>query len=67
VFNGEDVKQEGELSVNILPYGTVQLAGFGFMGLSIAHKISILLPIFALLIAVLYIIHIRRSRKKNRL
>ncbi|MEK7462638.1 MAG: hypothetical protein AAB618_03615 [Patescibacteria group bacterium] len=67
VFNGDDVKQEGELSVNILAYGTLQLAGFGFMGLSIAHKISILLPIFALLITILYIIHIRRSRKKYRL
>ncbi len=67
VFNGDEVKQEGELSVNILPYGTVQLAGFGFMGLSIAHKISILLPVFALIIAILYIIHIRRSRKRNRL
>jgi methionine-rich copper-binding protein CopC len=66
VFNGDEVKQEGELSVNILPYGTLQLAGFGFMGLSVAHKISILLPIFALLIAILYIIHIRRSRKRNR-
>ena len=65
VFNGDDVKQEGELSVNVLPYGTLQLAGFGFMGLSIAHKISILLPIFALLIAILYLIHIKRSRKKN--
>jgi hypothetical protein len=67
VFNGDEVKQEGELSVNILPYGTLQLAGFGFMGLSIAHKISILLPVFALLIAILYLIHIKRSRKKNRL
>jgi methionine-rich copper-binding protein CopC len=67
VFNGDDVKQEGELSVSILPYGTLQLAGFGFIGLSIAHKISILLPIFALLIAILYIIHIKRARKKSRL
>lgn len=67
VYNGDDVKQEGELSVNILPYGTLQLAGFGFIGLSIAHKISVLLPIFALIIAILYIIHIRRSRKRSRL
>lgn len=66
VYNDNDVKQEGELSLNILPYGTLQLAGFGFMGLSIAHKISILLPVFALLIAVLYLVHIWRSRKKSR-
>ncbi len=67
IFNGDEVKQEGELSVNVLPYGTLQVAGFGFMGLSIAHKISILLPIFALLIAILYTLHIKRSRRRNRL
>lgn len=67
VYNDDEVKQEGELSVNILPYGTLQIAGFGFIGLSIAHKISVLLPVFALLIAILYTIHIRRSRKRSRL
>lgn len=63
IMNGEDVKQEGELNLSILPYGTLQVAGYGFMGLSIAHKISIALPIFAILIAALYIIHNRRSRR----
>ncbi|MEN9920304.1 MAG: hypothetical protein RL538_197 [Candidatus Parcubacteria bacterium] len=66
IFNGEEMKQEGDLSLTIHPYGTLQLAGFGFLGLSLAHKISILLPIFSLLIVILYIIHIRRSRKKWR-
>jgi len=66
VYNGDDVKQEGDVSLTILPYGTLQLAGFGFAGLSLAHKISILLPIFSFLIAVLYLIHIRRTRKRNR-
>jgi len=66
IFNGDDVKQEGDLSLTIHPYGTLQTAGFGFMGLSLAHKISVLLPIFSLLIVILYIIHIRRSRKKNK-
>lgn len=67
VYNGDEIKQEGDLSLSILPYGTLQLAGFGFMGLSLAHKISILLPAFSFIIAVLYLIHIRRSRKKSRL
>jgi uncharacterized membrane protein len=67
VYNDGDVKQEGDLSILVLPFGTLQLAGFGFIGLSLAHKISILLPIFALLIAILYLFHIRRSRKKARL
>jgi len=67
IFNGDEMKQEGDISLNILPFGTLQLGGFGFVGLSLAHKISVLLPIFAFVIAVLYIIHVRRSRKKLRL
>lgn len=66
IYNDNDIKQEGDLSLLVLPFGTLQLAGFGFMGLSLAHKVSILLPIFSLLIAVLYLFHIRRSRKKAR-
>jgi len=60
VFNGDEVKQEGDLTLNILPAGTSQLAGFGFAGLSIPHKISILLPVFASLIAAIFIWHARR-------
>ena len=65
IKNGDDIKQEGELNLSVLPYGTLQLAGYGFMGLSIAHKLSVLLPIFAVLIALLYFIHSRRSRRFN--
>lgn len=65
IFNGEDVKQEGELNLSILPYGTLQTAGFGFSGLSIAHKISILLPVFAVIIAVLFVIYNRRLRRRG--
>jgi hypothetical protein len=60
IFNGDEVKQEGDLNLNILPAGTLQEAGFGFSGLSLPHKISVLLPIFAILIAVLYLLHVRR-------
>ena len=66
IFNGDEVKQEGDLSLSVVPYGTLQQAGFGFIGLSLAHKISILLPIFSLIIAILYIVHIKRSRKRTR-
>lgn len=66
IYNDDEVKQEGDLSLSVVPYGTLQQAGFGFSGLSLAHKISILLPIFSLVIAILYIIHIRRSRKRLR-
>lgn len=62
VYNDDEVKQEGDLSLNILEYGTLQTASFGFIGLSFAHKISVLLPIFAVLIAGIYLWH---SRKKT--
>jgi methionine-rich copper-binding protein CopC len=66
VYNGDEMKQEGDLSLSIKPAGSLQTAGFGFRGLSLAHKISVLLPVFSILIAVLYFIHVRRSRRKNR-
>lgn len=69
ILNDDEIKQEGDLSLSVRPYGTVQAAGFGFAGLSIPHKISVLLPIFALIIAVLYYIRARglsRSRRRVR-
>src|SRR3989344_4485505 len=65
VYNGEEVKQEGEVSLSVLPYGTLQQAGFGFSGLSVAHKISILLPILALIILVIYIFYNRRLGRRR--
>jgi hypothetical protein len=66
VYNDEEIKQEGDLSLSIKPYGQVQAAGFGFLGLSIAHKISVLLPIFTVLIIILYGIKARNSRRQSR-
>ncbi len=66
ILNGEDIKQEGELNLSILPYGTLQTAGYGFTGLSLAHKLSILLPIFAIVIAGLFVIYNRRNRRSSR-
>ncbi len=66
IFNDDEIKQEGDLSMVILPAGTLQTAGFGFTGLSIAHKISVLLPIFSIIIIVLYILHARRRNKHAR-
>ena len=65
IYNGDEIKQEGELNLSILPYGTLQTAGYGFFGLSVTHKISILLPVFAFLIAILYIIYYRRKGRKD--
>lgn len=63
IYNGDTLKQEGETSLSILPYGTLQQAGFGFSGLSLPHKISILLPVFAFLIIILYVVYGRRRRQ----
>ncbi|USN92155.1 MAG: hypothetical protein H6782_04755 [Candidatus Nomurabacteria bacterium] len=63
IYNGDEVKQEGDLSLNILPEGTLQMAGFGFFGLSLSHKVSVLLPIFSLIIAGIYVWHYRRKMK----
>lgn len=65
VYNGEEVKQEGDLSMSILPAGTLDTAGFGFIGLSMAHKISILLPIFSLMIAGLYLFKVLRAKRRR--
>ena len=63
IYNGDEIKQEGELSLNILPYGTVQTAGFGFSGLSVPHKLSVVLPIFAIVILIVTIVYARRQRR----
>jgi len=66
IYNDDEVKQEGDLTLNILPDGSVQVAGFGFAGLSVAHKVSVLLPIFAFMIALIYLVHSLRSNKSRR-
>lgn len=66
IYNDDVVKQEGDISLNILAAGTLATAGFGFTGLSLPHKISILLPIFALLIAGIYAWQARRKDRVYR-
>ncbi len=63
IYNGDEIKQEGDVSLSILPYGTLQTAGFGFSGLSLPHKLSVLLPVFGLIILVLLFIQSRRQRR----
>lgn len=67
IFNDNEVKQEGEVNLNVLPYGTLQVAGFGFIGLSLAHQVSVLLPIFAFLSILAFSLYsIRRIRLKSK-
>lgn len=56
IFNDEDVKLAGELGLNVLPYGTLQTAGFGFNGLSLPHKLSIILPILFVLLSIVLLV-----------
>lgn len=63
IRNGDDVKLTGEVNLNVLKYGTLQEAGFGFSGLSLAHKLSIILPILCFF-ALCAVIFIRLRRRK---
>jgi hypothetical protein len=61
IYNGEEVKQEGEVSLSIVPYGTLAAAGFGFSGLSLAHKTTIIGPIVLIILLLLFIVRRRKS------
>lgn len=63
IYNEEEVKQEGELTLSVLPYGTLQTAGYGFIGLSLPHKISVVLPLLTLLIIIGSLVY--SSRRRN--
>ena len=65
IYNDDEVKQEGDISLNIRPAGTVQAAGYGFSGLSVPHKISLILPVIVLLIIGLYLGHNWRTRRQR--
>ena len=64
VFNGDEVKLDGEVTISILPYGTLQAAGFGFNGLSLQHKLSVIVPIaFVLITIALILARFSQTRK----
>lgn len=66
IYNGTDLKQEGEVNINILPYGTLQTAGFGFLGLSMAHKISVILPMLGLLFFIVFAVYSIKERRLSK-
>ena len=66
IMNGDTLKQEGELTLNIAPYGTLQTAGYGFLGLSLPHKISVILPVVSILFIIGSVIYTQRQRFRGR-
>lgn len=61
IKNDDEVKMSGEVNISILPFGTLQVAGFGFLGLSLVHKLSVILPILFVFFAfILGYLRIRR-------
>ncbi len=66
VLNGKEVKLSGEVNISILPYGTLQEAGFGFIGLSLPHKLSVIVPLLfglgIIIFVILRIVALRRVR-----
>jgi hypothetical protein len=56
IKNDEEIKLAGEVNVSILPYGTLQMAGFGFIGLSLPHKLSIIVPLIFLFAIFVFVV-----------
>lgn len=64
IKNDEEVKLAGEVNLSILPYGTLDAPGFGFSGLSLAHKLSIIIPVSFIIIATIVVIVRTRRRRR---
>ncbi len=65
IKNGDEVKLAGEVNVSILPFGTLQEAGFGFLGLSLPHKLSIVIPVVLTLLLLIFVLVRIGSRRKT--
>ncbi len=63
IKNGDEVKLSGEVNLSVLPYGTLQVAGFGFLGLSFAHKLSIIVPIL-FVFGACFLVFVRTRRRR---
>lgn len=51
ILNEEEKKLDGEVNLSILPQGTLQTASFGFTGLSLPHKLSVIIPVLFIFLA----------------
>ena len=65
LYNQDEVKQEGEVGLNIVPYGSVAAAGYGFFGLSAGDQATVIVPVLLPLAAIFYVISRGRRKKKG--
>jgi hypothetical protein len=62
-----DVAGEGEISLSVLPYGTLQgYAGYGFMGLRTGDKLTIIIPAMVVFFGAIAGGFVLMRRRKNR-
>jgi len=66
VKSEEEVAQEGELSLSILPRGTIpNYESYGFEGLRMGDKLSLVLPV-AVLVLLIIVFFLGRKRRRRR-
>lgn len=66
ILNDEEVKLSGEVNVSILAYGTLNAAGFGFLGLSVPHLLSVVVPVLAVIVLLLFVFVRIASQRRSR-
>ena len=60
-------RQTGQLSLSILPRGTITgYEQYGFEGLKLADQLSLILPAAILLLAIVTVVVVKRSKKKRK-
>lgn len=66
IYLEDEVKREGELTLSILPEGTLQsYDGYGFMGLSPGDKLSLIIPPLVLVIGMIAAVVIARTMNRR--
>ena len=66
IYLKDEVKRQGELTLSVLPEGTIDgYQGYGFGGLSITDKLSIIVPPVVLLIGIIAAMLITASMRKG--
>jgi hypothetical protein len=66
VHREDEVKKTGELTLSVLPAGTLEgYTGYGIMGLSLGDKLSLIVPTILLLLGIIAAIFLMRYRRNR--